>query len=116
MTSGFVGDVVLKMLEGVGETMVRLARYAHKERLAWRLGLVALGSAIDQLKSVTDWQQYGGAPLLGFQHPFIKAHGKSDARAIGNAIKLAHKSLAGNLAGNIARVMAELDERRARAL
>ena len=114
VTGGFVGDVVLKMLEGVGETIVRLARYAHKERLAWRLGLVALGSAIDQLKSVTDWQQYGGAPLLGFQFPFIKAHGRSDARSIGNAIKLAHKSLAGNLAGNIARVMAELDERSAR--
>ncbi len=114
VTSGFVGDVVLKMLEGVGETIVRLARYAHKERLAWRLGLVALGSAIDQLKTVTDWQQSGGAPLLGFQHPFIKAHGRSDARSIANAIKLAHKSLAGNLAGNIARVMAELDERSTR--
>jgi glycerol-3-phosphate acyltransferase PlsX len=114
VTGGFVGDVVLKMLEGVGETIVRLARYAHKERLAWRLGLVALGSAIDQLKQVTDWQQYGGAPLLGFQHPFIKAHGRSDARSVANAIKLAHKSLAGNLAGNIARVMAELDERSGR--
>ena len=109
--SGFLGNVVLKMLEGVSETVVRLARYAHKERLAWRLGLVALSSAIDQLKSITDWQQYGGAPLLGFTHPFIKAHGRSNARAVGNAIKVAHKSLAGNLSGTIARTMAELDER-----
>ena len=38
VSSGFVGNVVLKMLEGVSETVVRLARYAHKERLAWRLG------------------------------------------------------------------------------
>ncbi len=115
VTSGFVGNVVLKMLEGVSETVVRLARYAHKERLAWRLGLVALSSAIDQLKSVTDWQQYGGAPLLGFTHPFIKAHGRSNARAVTNAIKVAHKALAGNLCGNIARTMAELDERARRA-
>jgi glycerol-3-phosphate acyltransferase PlsX len=114
VTSGFVGNVVLKMLEGVSETVVRLARYAHKERLAWRLGLIALSSAIDQLKSITDWQQYGGAPLLGFTNPFIKAHGRSNARAIGNAIKVAHKSLAGNLCGNIARTMAELDERATR--
>ena len=83
------------MLEGVSETVVRLARYAHKERLAWRLGLIALSSAIDQLKSITDWQQYGGAPLLGFTHPFIKAHGRSNARAVTNAIKVAHKALAG---------------------
>ena len=72
---------------------------------------IALSSAIDQLKSITDWQQYGGAPLLGFTHPFIKAHGRSNARAITNAIKVAHKALAGNLCGNIARTMAELDER-----
>jgi glycerol-3-phosphate acyltransferase PlsX len=115
VTSGFVGNVVLKMLEGVSETVVRLARYAHKERLAWRLGLVALSSAIDQLKSITDWQQYGGAPLLGFTHPFIKAHGRSNARAVTNAVKVAHKALAGNLCGNIARTMAELDERKQRA-
>jgi glycerol-3-phosphate acyltransferase PlsX len=114
VTSGFTGNIVLKMLEGVSETVVRLARYAHKERLAWRLGLVALSSAIDQLKSITDWQQYGGAPLLGFEHPFIKAHGRSNARAITNAVKVAHKALVGNLAGNIARTMAELHEREQR--
>jgi glycerol-3-phosphate acyltransferase PlsX len=116
VTSGFVGNVVLKMLEGVSETVVRLARYAHKERLAWKLGLMALSSAIDQLKEVTDWQQYGGAPLLGFTHPFIKAHGRSNARAIQNAVKVAHKALAGNLCGNIARTMAELDERQQRRM
>jgi glycerol-3-phosphate acyltransferase PlsX len=102
VTSGFVGNVVLKMLEGVSETVMRLARYAHKEKLTWRLGLMALSSAIEQLKSVTDWQQYGGAPLLGFQHLFIKAHGRSNPRAITNAIKLTNKALTGDLVAKIA--------------
>ena len=53
----------------------------------------------------------GRAPLLGFAHPFIKAHGRSNARAVTNAIKVANKALSGNLTGNIARTMAELDER-----
>jgi phosphate acyltransferase len=97
--SGFVGNVVLKMLEGIGDTMIRLARYAHKEKLTWRLGLIALNSALDQLKQLYDWEQYGGAPLLGFEHLFIKAHGRSSARAITNAIKVANKSLTGNLCG-----------------
>ena len=110
VTSGFVGNVVLKMLEGVSETVSRLARYAHKEKLVWRIGLAALSSAIDQLKVVTDWQQYGGAPLLGFEYPFIKAHGRSNARAITNAIKVANKALAGNLCGNIAHTMAEVQD------
>jgi glycerol-3-phosphate acyltransferase PlsX len=114
VTSGFVGNVVLKMLEGVSETVVRLARYAHKEKLAWRLGLVALSSAIDQLKNVTDWQQYGGAPLLGFEHLFIKAHGRSNARAVTNAIKVAHKALAGDLTGNIGRTIAEIEAKQRR--
>lgn len=109
VTSGFVGNVVLKMLEGVSETVVRLARYAHKEKLAWRIGLMALSSAIEQLKQVTDWQQYGGAPLLGFSHPFIKAHGRSNAHAITNAIKVAHKALTGDLCGNIEKGLAELE-------
>jgi glycerol-3-phosphate acyltransferase PlsX len=113
--SGFVGNVVLKMLEGISETMVRLARYAHKEKLTWRIGLMALNSAIDQMKQLYDWEQYGGAPLLGFEHLFIKAHGRSSARAITNAIKVANKALTGNLTGGIARTMAELDERRVRA-
>ena len=112
--SGFVGNVVIKMLEGVSETVIRLARYAHKEKLTWRLGLLALSSAIDQLKEVTDWQQYGGAPLLGFEHLFIKAHGRSSARAVTNAIKVAHKALAGGLTSHIARTMAEVEERRRR--
>lgn len=116
VTSGFVGNVVLKMLEGVSETVVRLARYAHKEKLAWRLGLVALSSAIDQLKNVTDWQQYGGAPLLGFEHLFIKAHGRSNARAVTNAIKVAHKALVGDLTGNIGRTMAEIDDKARRRI
>jgi len=111
--SGFVGNVVLKMLEGVGETLLRMFRYAHKERLAWRLGLVALKPALDQLKGVTDWQQYGGAPLLGFEHLFIKAHGRSSARAITNAIKVASKALTGDLCGGIAAGVAHLGERAA---
>ena len=87
---------------------------ALPSRVGQRLGLLALSSAIDQLKAITDWQQYGGAPLLGFTHPFIKAHGRSNAHALTNAIKVAHKALAGNLCGNIARTMAELDERATR--
>ena len=100
--SGFVGNVVLKMLEGVSDTVLRMMRYAHKEKLSWRLALAALRPALDQLKEVTDWQQYGGAPLLGFEHLFIKAHGRSSARAITNAIKVASKALSGDLCGGIA--------------
>lgn len=56
-----------------------------------------LQRAIKQVKDITDWEQYGGAPLLGFEKLFIKAHGRSRARATSNAIKVAAKAVRGGL-------------------
>lgn len=95
---GFVGNVCLKMLEGVSETVMELAKYAYKEKLLWRAGLAMLSGGIERIKEVTDWEQYGGAPILGFDHLFIKAHGRSKARAITNAGKVAAKAVANDLA------------------
>jgi glycerol-3-phosphate acyltransferase PlsX len=101
--------VVIKMLEGVADTVMRLARYAYKEKLLWRAALAMLSGGIDRLKSVTDWEQYGGAPLLGFDHLFIKAHGRSQARAVSNAIRVAAKAHRGNLCEGIASGLKEFE-------
>ena len=98
---GFVGNVCLKMLEGVSETVIELARYAYKEKLLWRAGLAMLSSGIERIKEVTDWEQYGGAPILGFDRLFIKAHGRSKARAITNAGKVAARAVSKDLANAI---------------
>jgi glycerol-3-phosphate acyltransferase PlsX len=91
--SGYVGNVVIKMLEGVSATVLSLARYAYKEKLLWRMALAMLSSGISRLKQITDWEQYGGAPLLGFNNLFVKAHGRSRQGAIANAIRVADKAL-----------------------
>lgn len=101
VTDGFVGNVCLKMLEGVHETVMDLARYAYKEKLRWRAGLAMLSSGIQRIKDITDWEQYGGAPILGFDRIFIKAHGRSKARAITNAGKVAAKAVANQLGTTI---------------
>ena len=106
VTSGFTGNVVLKMLEGVSETVVNIARYAARSRLSWKLGLLMLRGGIVQLKALTDWRQYGGAPILGFDRPFIKAHGRSGQRAIANAIKVAHKATVSDLCREIEQKLA----------
>lgn len=108
---GFTGNVVLKMFEGVSETVMRLARYAYRNKLAWKLALMMLSGGIKQLKSITDWQQYGGAPILGFDRICIKAHGRSGPRALRNAIKVAAKCVEQDLAAQMARQLA--DARRA---
>lgn len=107
--SGFVGNVVLKMLEGVSETVVRLAHYAYKERLMWRAGLAMLSGGISRLKDLTDWKQYGGAPLLGFDRLLIKAHGRSQSQALQNAIKVAKKAVSSGLLADIERGLLEVE-------
>jgi glycerol-3-phosphate acyltransferase PlsX len=111
--SGFVGNVVIKMLEGVSETIVRLAKYASKEKILWRAGLAMLSGGLSRLKQVTDWEQYGGAPVLGFDKLFIKAHGRSGARAISNAAKVAAKAVQAGLASDIEAALRSFAERRA---
>ena len=93
VTAGFTGNVVLKMIEGIGETIMDLAQYAYRRRTTWRAGLWMLRGGLGQLKDLTDWHQYGGAPILGFNQPFIKAHGRSNARALENALRVARKAV-----------------------
>jgi glycerol-3-phosphate acyltransferase PlsX len=60
-----------------------------------------LSQGLRQLRTMTDWKQYGGAPLLGFDRVVIKAHGRSNPRAIRNALKVAAKAVDRDLAGEI---------------
>jgi phosphate acyltransferase len=98
---GFLGNVVLKMLEGISDVVRDLAEEAASRRLQWRLGLSMLGGGLRELHRLTDWKMYGGAPLLGFEQVIIKAHGRSEARAIRNALKISAKAVRGDLVGRI---------------
>ena len=115
--NGFLGNVVLKMLEGVSEVVSDIARDAYARKFLWKLGLTMLSQGLQQLRRMTDWKQYGGAPLLGFDRVVIKAHGRSNARAIRNAVKVAAKAVERDLAGQIERGLAPMVAReRAQAL
>ncbi len=101
VTGGFTGNIVLKMLEGVAETVVRLGHYAMDKSVVYKAGLALLYPAVKKLRAVTDWEQYGGAPILGFDHVCIKAHGKSSDRAVKNAIKVAGQAVRTDLVAAI---------------
>lgn len=110
---GFTGNITLKMLEGVSETVMALARYAYRSRLTWKVALMLLSGGIKRLKGITDWQQYGGAPILGFDRLCIKAHGRSGPRAIKNAIRVAERCVTQGLAERIRSDMAALTNKSA---
>lgn len=105
---GFLGNVVLKMLEGIGDVLGTLLDSASSKKVQWRMGVAMLEEGLKQLQRMTDWKVYGGAPLLGLDHVVIKAHGRSEAQAVRNAIKVAAKAVRGDLIGRIRKGMAEI--------
>lgn len=90
VTDGFAGDVFVRSLEGVSATAERLLSMAQ-ERFRWRLGVSILGEGVSRLRELGDWENYGGAPLLGFDRAVILTQRESGRRAWLNAVRLAAK-------------------------
>jgi glycerol-3-phosphate acyltransferase PlsX len=109
VSPGFLGNIVLKTLEGISEVASDLARDAYARKLVWKLGLSMVSRELRALRRITDWKYYGGAPLLGFDQVVIKAHGRSNARAIRNALKVAQKAVIGDIAGQVRGAMSQIN-------
>lgn len=90
VTDGFSGDVFVRSLEGVSATAERLLQMAQ-ERFRWRLGVSILAEGVSKLRELGDWENYGGAPLLGFDRGVILTQRESGRRAFVNAVRLAAK-------------------------
>lgn len=90
VTDGFSGNIVIRTLEGVAETGEQLLTKA-RERFTWRLGVSMLGAGMRRLRVLADWENYGGAPLLGFERTVVVTERGSPTRALVNAIRLCGK-------------------------
>lgn len=83
---GFVGNVVLKLIEGLAMALFSRLKTEFTANLPSKIAASVLKPGLKRLKSSLDYKQYGGAPLLGVAGGCIKAHGSSDALAIENAV------------------------------
>lgn len=86
---GFIGNIALKLSEGVVEQIGSMLKKAIKSSLTSQLGYALSKRAFDGLRKSTDYSEYGGAPLLGVRNITIIGHGRSNANAIKNAIRVA---------------------------
>ncbi|GJM45039.1 MAG: phosphate acyltransferase [Gemmatimonadota bacterium] len=86
---GFVGNVVLKFSESVMHLIMRLIREEIGDDLRHRLGGLLMKPVFRSLSQQLDYEEYGGAPLLGVNGVVIISHGSSSAKAIKNAIHVA---------------------------
>ncbi len=92
---GFIGNVVLKASEALGEMVSKLLRQEMMQSLPRKVGGFLAKSAFEGLKKRMDYSEYGGAVLLGVKGGCIVCHGRSNAKAIKNAIRMA-RSFASN--------------------
>jgi len=86
---GFVGNIALKISEGLAEATTKMLKDEISKRVSGKLGYMLLKNAFRSFKRKIDYSEYGGAPLLGINRLCIISHGRSTPRAIRNAIKLA---------------------------
>lgn len=99
---GFVGNIVLKLSEGLAGALFGQIKRALTENWISTAGALLAKGAFKNLKSRMDYTEYGGAPLLGLNGISIISHGSSNAKAIKNAIRAAIKAVNEDVVGKIA--------------
>ncbi|MBW1925917.1 MAG: phosphate acyltransferase PlsX [Deltaproteobacteria bacterium] len=87
---GFVGNICLKLSEGLAKTVLTMLSSEIGENLMAEMGY-PLRSAFKRFYKIIDYAEYGGAPLLGINGIAIICHGLSGSKAVKNAIRLAHE-------------------------
>ncbi len=116
VTDGFTGNVILKVSESLSEMVEQLLREEIKRTLKASVGFLLSRDAFRRFKTRLDYSEYGGAPLLGVKGCVIICHGRSSAKAVKNAIRLAAEFSRQSLAQKIQSSIADLHAREARAV
>ncbi|WP_456479821.1 phosphate acyltransferase PlsX [Nautilia sp.] len=102
VTDGFIGNIVLKTSEGVADTIGKLIKEEIRNSgILQKIGALLLKPVFKGLKKATDYAEYGGAPLLGVNGCVIISHGKSNSKAIKNAIFQAMKYIENDVTNKI---------------
>jgi len=92
VTDGFTGNVYIKGVQGAASTIQKVLAREIKQRPLALLGAFLARGAINALRTRMDYREFGGGPLLGVNGIVVIAHGRSDAYAIRNAIRVARRA------------------------
>jgi len=107
---GFVGNVALKVGEGLVDMIYQMLRESLEATITRKIGYVLSRTAFHDFKKRLDYSEHGGAPLLGIKGVCIITHGRSNAHAIKNAIRVAAELAAGKINERIAAELAMSQE------
>ncbi len=113
VTDGFTGNAILKFGESVIQVLSTMVKNQVKRDPLALLGALLLRGALRRVKRSMDYEEYGGAPLLGVNGTVIIAHGRSTPRAIKNAIRTASRLAAGRVEEKILEELRTMNTRSA---
>jgi phosphate acyltransferase len=94
---GFVGNIVLKVSEGLLESTGKLMKREIKKNPLAIIGAAILQFSLSDLRKLADYSEYGGAPLLGVNGIVMISHGRSSPKAIKNAIRATMREVEHNI-------------------
>jgi glycerol-3-phosphate acyltransferase PlsX len=106
---GFVGNVVLKLAEGLSETLIDLIKGQIASDLPGKLAGAVVRPRLRKLVKRMDYAEYGGVPLLGVNGSAIISHGRSKAKAIKNALRVARQTAETDVTGAIIAGLSKLN-------
>jgi glycerol-3-phosphate acyltransferase PlsX len=101
VADGFVGNLTIKMAEATADFIFRALREEVPRGTAGKLGGLLIRPGVRRIRERLDWREFGGAPLLGIDGVAVVAHGRSDARAFRNAVRVAKEAVEASLVGKI---------------
>jgi glycerol-3-phosphate acyltransferase PlsX len=101
VADGFVGNVAIKMAEATAEFIFSALRDEVPRGVGGKLGGLLIRPNVRRIRDRLDWREFGGAPLLGIDGVAVVAHGRSDAKAMRNAIRVAKEAVESDLVGKI---------------
>ncbi len=102
VADGFTGNCILKLYEGVAMAMMGKIKAIFKKNLKNTIAASLIMKDLKGLKKEMDYNEYGGAPIMGAAKPVFKAHGSSSAKTIKSALRLTKAYVAGNVVKEIA--------------
>ena len=107
VTDGFTGNMLLKMYEGVALTLFDMIKDVFKKNLKNKVAAGMIYGDMKALKKQVDYNEYGGAPIMGATKPVFKIHGSAKAATVKNALRLTRDYTQSGFTGEIARILKE---------
>lgn len=111
ITDGFTGNVILKLYEGVAGTVMQKIKTVFTKSTKNKLAAAMVLNDMKELKSSIDYNEYGGAPIMGAQKPIYKIHGSANAKTVKNALRLTKDYAASGITEMIASMTAPAQEK-----